>query len=284
VLLRLEDLDAERVRPGMADETLADLEWLGLDWDGAPILQSTRAADHAAALGRLVAEGLVYPCVCTRRELAEAASAPNRGAPADAYPGTCRGRYATLAEAEAQTGRTAALRFVTPVGAVTFRDRLHGDQSFEVSGEVGDFPVTRRDGTIAYQLAVVVDDARSAVTDVVRGDDLLPSTARQILLQRALGYGSPSWLHVPLVEDHTGRRLAKREDDLSLATLRRAGLAPTTIVTWAATSAGLTWSTTARTAHDWLTQYDERSLQPAPTRLAPTTPPLPAPPRPAAAP
>jgi glutamyl-tRNA synthetase len=269
VLLRLEDLDAERVRRGMAEATLEDLAWLGFDWDGDPILQSTRAADHAVALARLVASGLVYPCVCTRRELAEAASAPNRGASVDAYPGTCRDRFASLTEAESVTGRTAALRFRTPVGVVQFRDRLHGEQSFDVAAEVGDFPVTRRDGTIAYQLAVVVDDAVSAVTDVVRGDDLLASTARQLLLQRALGLAPPSWLHVPLVEDHTGRRLAKREDDVSLAALRAAGVTSSSIVTWSAVSAGLPRSSTARSAQEWLEEYAESALCHAPTRLPP---------------
>lgn len=283
VLLRLEDLDAERVRPGMAEATLDDLTWLGLDWDGDPILQSTRGADHAAAVTRLVTSDLVYPCVCTRRELAEAASAPNRGAPSDVYPGTCRGRYATLAEAESSSGRTAALRFRTPAGVVEFRDRLRGAQSFDVAADVGDFPVTRRDGTIAYQLAVVVDDAISAVTDVVRGDDLLSSTARQLLLQRALTLEPPSWMHVPLVEDHTGRRLAKREDDLSLSTLRAEGVTPAAIVRWCALSAGLHTSSSAGAAEEWLAEYVEPALSHTPTRLPPP-PALPFPsPRPPAA-
>lgn len=275
VRLRLEDLDAERVRPGMIEATIEDLCWLGLDWDGEPIVQSSRADAHAAAVSRLVDAGLVYPCVCTRRELAEAASAPNRGAAQEVYPGTCRGRYASLAEARAATGRDAALRFRTPPGPVTFTDRLHGPQSFDVAAEVGDFPVARRDGALAYQLAVVVDDDADRVTDVVRGDDLLASTARQILLQRALTLPAPSWLHVPLVEDHSGRRLAKREDALSLASLRTSGVTPEAVVRWSLLTAGLPAPTGAATPHAALPLYTERTLDPTPTRLpAPPSPPL----------
>jgi len=272
--LRLEDLDVERVQPGMVESTLEDLRWLGLDWDGEPVLQSNLAPGHAAAVEHLVANGLVYPCVCTRRELSEAASAPHRGAHSDAYPGTCRDRYATVAEAERETGRSAALRLRTPPGPVEFVDVLHGRQSFDVAAEVGDFPVTRRDGTLAYQLAVVVDDHAQHVTEVVRGDDLLPSTARQLLLQRALGIPSPSWMHVPLVEDHAGRRLAKREDPLSLATLRTAGVPAAAVLAWAATSAGLIEDLTERerrlpTASAWLRAYRPETLITTPTRLPP---------------
>ncbi|MEZ6017523.1 MAG: glutamate--tRNA ligase family protein [Planctomycetota bacterium] len=270
--------DVERVRPGMVEATIADLLWLGVDWDGAPVLQSTLAEGHARALQRLIAADLVYPCVCTRRELAEASSAPNRGAASEAYPGTCRGRFSSREEALERTGRDAALRFRTPPGRVQFEDRLHGVQSIDVASEVGDFPVTRRDGALAYQLAVVVDDAAQAVTDVVRGDDLLTSTARQVLLQRALAVPSPSWLHVPLVEDHTGRRLAKRDDDLSLATLRASGVSPASIATWAARTAGLTAAgpeSSAEPAAAWLERYQERTLTRSPTRLnPPPAPPL----------
>ncbi len=271
VVLRLEDLDVERVRPGMVEATLEDLAWLGLDFDGPPVLQSSRAASHAEAVRSLLERGLVYPCVCTRRELAEAASAPNRGAASERYPGTCRGRFATPAEAESATGRSAALRFLTPPGPVTFVDRLHGPQSFDVAAEVGDFPVTRRDGTLAYQLAVVLDDAADAITDVVRGDDLLPSTARQILLQRALHLPTPSYLHAPLVEDPTGRRLAKREDAASLASLRAQGLSLPPLLTWAATTLGLPLPPAPTHPATFLPLYDETHLTPTPTRLRGTS-------------
>ena len=275
LVLRIEDLDTERVKPGMLEATIEDLHWLGLDWDGAPVLQSSLAAGHARAIERLIDLDLVYPCVCTRRELAEAASAPNRpaqspdpGAPTESpYPGTCRGRFTSLAGAQAATGRSAALRFRTPPGPVTFTDLLHGPRSFDVAAEVGDFPVTRRDGTLAYQLAVVVDDAHQTVTEVLRGDDLLSSTARQVLLQRALSLPQPSYLHVPLVEDHTGRRLAKREDPLSLTTLRAQGVTPTQLATWAATSAGLQGPAAPATA--WLERFNPAALHRSPTRLPP---------------
>jgi glutamyl-tRNA synthetase len=235
VLLRMEDLDEERSRQEHAEGVLRDLEWLGLDWDGPVARQSERAALYAAALARLEGYGLVYPCVCTRREIAAAQSAPHEAeAP---YPGTCRGRYASLAAAEADSGRAAALRFRAPRGARPLHDLLAGTFEEDVAEAVGDFPVTRRGGGAAYQLAVVVDDDEQGVTEVLRGDDLLSSTARQAALLDALGLPHPSWSHVPLVQDAYGRRLAKRADDLSLQELRARGADPRAVVGWAATSA-----------------------------------------------
>jgi glutamyl-tRNA synthetase len=238
-LLRLEDLDRSRVRPGLGEACLRDLEWLGLDWDGPVVLQSEGAAHLHAALERLRSAGALYPCVCTRREVREAASAPHSSDGAAAYPGTCRGRFASLAEARAHGGGAAAWRLRVEPGAVAFRDELLGCQAVDVAAEVGDFPVSGRDGQIAYQLAVVVDDARSGVDTVLRADDLMRSTARQLLLQRALGLPSPRWYHVPLVCGPDGRRLAKRTDDLSLTALREAGVDPRVVVSWVARSCGL---------------------------------------------
>lgn len=239
ILLRMEDLDGPRVKPGMAEAALRDLEWLGLDWDGAPLLQSEGMPELRAAVDRLVERGLAYACVCSRADIRSAQSAPQQGDAELRYPGTCRDRFASLAAAESETGREAALRFRTPAGSVRIVDGFAPPTESDVAREVGDFPIARRDKTPAYQLAVVVDDARQGVTEVLRGDDLLPSTARQMLLQRALELPHPSFVHVPLVVDAEGRRLAKRADDLALAELRAGGTDPRAIVAWAARSSGM---------------------------------------------
>ncbi len=241
MVMRMEDLDAPRVRQDMVDAALADLEWLGLDWDGPVELQSAGADGLRAAIASLADRGLAYACVCTRGDLRAAASAPQHG-DGDGevrYPGTCRGRFASQAEAERSSGRAAGLRFVVPPGAVEIDDAVAGRARFDVQAEVGDFLIATKSGAPAYQLAVVVDDARQGVTEVLRGDDLLPSAARQWHLQRALELPHPTWLHVPLVVDADGRRLAKRADDLGLAKLRAGGTDPRAVVAWAARSAGL---------------------------------------------
>ena len=223
IRLRLEDLDRERSSPHWSDEILRDLEWLGLDWDGCPWWQSEGLEGLEAAVEALLEQGLVYPCVCTRRELAEAASAPHAAEHAP-YPGTCRDRFESREEAARSTGRQAALRLRVAPGEIAFEDRLLGARAIDVARTAGDFPVTRRDGTVAYQLAVVVDDARQGVTEVLRGDDLVDSTPRQILVARALGLRSPNWTHVPLVVDDAGERLAKRTEGLALGELRQQGV------------------------------------------------------------
>lgn len=241
IVLRLEDLDADRVKPGMIDQTLRDLEWLGLDWDGEPVVQSSRSSSHARALEHLLETAQAYPCVCTRKEIEAARSAPHADDSSTRYPGTCRDRFPTLAAAEQSTGRSAALRFRLPEDepVVSFTDAFCGGRAYDVAKGVGDFPIARKTGEAAYQLAVVVDDAFDGVTEVLRGDDLLPSTAQQRLLQRALGLPEPTWIHVPLVVDDTGRRLAKRADDLALKTLRDEGVDPRALTAWVARSAGM---------------------------------------------
>ncbi len=239
IVLRIEDLDVERVKSGMIAETLTDLEWLGLDWDGEPAIQSHTVAHIQSAADSLLARGLAYPCTCTRKEVQAAASAPHAGEPASRYPGTCRGKWRSLAEAESATGRAACLRFVVREGPIAIDDEIHGRREYDVARDVGDFPIYRRAGSPAYQLAVVVDDARQGVTEIVRGDDLLESCARQALLQEALGYARPRWWHVPLVTDASGRRLAKRSDDVALAALRAAGTDPRRVVAWVARRSGV---------------------------------------------
>lgn len=239
IQLRLEDLDRERSDKRWEDSQLRDLEWLGLDWDGAVVRQSDELDELNAAVEQLIASGAVYPCVCTRREIQEAASAPHGLGGESAYPGTCRDRFESLQTAEARSGRGACLRLRVQPGQVTFEDHVAGRLSFDVHELVGDFPITRRDGQPAYQLAVVADDARHGVTHVLRGDDLLDSTPRQILVADALGLGRPEWAHVPLVHDDDGQRLAKRTDGLALETLRESGVDSRALVAWVARSAGM---------------------------------------------
>lgn len=237
--MRMEDLDGPRCEQRFVDQALDDLEWLGIDWDGPVVLQSTGLPRFVEAIERLLRTGAAYPCVCSRGEIRAAQSAPQQGTAEPRYPGTCRGRFATPAQALAETGRDAGVRFRVPPGNVVVDDRFAGTHGFDVEGSVGDFLIGRRDGAPAYQLAVVLDDAEQGVTEIVRGDDLLPSAARQILLQRALGLPAVDYYHVPLVVDETGRRLAKRHDDLSLRHLRETGVDPRAVVSWVATSAGM---------------------------------------------
>lgn len=237
--MRLEDLDGPRQKPELADAALDDLRWLGLDWDGPAYVQSEGAAELEAAAARLEAQGFAYACVCSRADVRSAQSAPQQGESEPRYPGTCRGKYESLAAAVAATGKAAGLRLSVPPGEVQVVDQLLGEHRFDVQAAVGDFLIAKRDRSPAYQLAVVVDDARQGITEVVRGEDLLPSTARQRLLQQALGLPEVRYLHVPLVLDETGRRLAKRNDDLSLRELREGGTDPRAIVAWAARSCGI---------------------------------------------
>jgi glutamyl-tRNA synthetase len=239
VLMRLEDLDTPRASAKYGDAALRDLEWLGLDWDGTPSVQSAHLERFTDAVDRLFAAGHAYACVCTRGDLRTAQNAPHAGDREPRYPGTCRDRFASLAEAERASGRPAGVRLRVPPGSVVFRDAVAGEQRVDVSAEVGDFLIARRGGAPAYQLAVVVDDAAEGVTEVLRGDDLLSSTARQWHLHAALGLPPPSYAHVALVTDAAGERLAKHVDSLSLDELRGRGADPRAIVTWAAASLGL---------------------------------------------
>jgi glutamyl-tRNA synthetase len=238
IRLRFEDLDDARTDPRFVDQAQSDLEWLGLDWDGSPLLQSSRLEAIRAAAQRLVDRGLAYPCVCSRGDIRQVLHAPHAGETFSAYPGTCRNRYASLAEAEAVSGKPAGLRFRMSSEPLTFEDRLCGPIS-QADRAPDDFLILRRDKTPAYQLSVVVDDDYQRITEVVRGDDLLDSTPRQLGLIRALELREPAYFHVPLVVNGDGRRLAKRENAMSLHTLREAGVDPRAIVSWVAASAGL---------------------------------------------
>ncbi|HEY3488544.1 MAG TPA: tRNA glutamyl-Q(34) synthetase GluQRS [Candidatus Deferrimicrobiaceae bacterium] len=209
-LVRMEDLDAPRVVPGCADDILRTLETLGFAWDGGVVFQSSRTEAYSAALDRLKAAGAAYPCGCSRAEVSRAATAPHSGEDEVAYPGTCR--YGL------PPGKAArAWRVLAGEETVSFRDRVLGGQSSDLASTCGDFVVRRADGLFAYQLAVVVDDAWQGVTQVVRGADLLTSTARQIRLQRLLGFPVPEYAHLPLVGTAGGGKLSKRDSAVSLA-------------------------------------------------------------------
>jgi glutamyl-tRNA synthetase len=212
-LLRVEDLDRGRSRPEHERSQLADLTALGLDWDGEVVHQFDRGAAYASAIERLEALGLVYPCWCTRAEIREAAGAPHGDAPEGAYPGTCSHLDDAARRAHEERGRPAALRVRAAAPRVTVPDAALG----EITAVVDDFVVRRGDGTHAYNLAVVVDDAWQEIGEVVRGDDLASSAPRQAWLARALGCAPPTYLHVPLVLGPDGRRLAKRDGAVTLA-------------------------------------------------------------------
>ena len=274
VILRMEDLDHPKDKPGAAAAALDDLRWLGFDWDEAYV-QSERKEFYRAALERLVSPPdqananrqlpianrpveqpsnlpieqseqsdnrtipRVYPCVCSRRDVETAQSAPHSGEQLF-YPGTCRGRFASWdAAAAAIAPRTPCWRFRVPdATVVSFRDVFAGAYSQDVSATLGDFPVSRDRFGAGYTLAVVVDDAAMGVTEVVRGDDLVAATPAQILLQRALGLPTPAYCHVPLVVGPDGRRLAKRHGDTRVSSYRAAGRRPEEILGFLASSCG----------------------------------------------
>ncbi len=245
-LMRVEDLDAGRVREGFVGSQLEDLRAIGIDWDGEVVRQSERTGLYEEALGRLVDEGRVFPCFCSRREVREAASAQHGEAPEGFYPGTCLGLSDAESARRIAAGEPHALRLRAERERVPFSDRLHGERT----DVVDDLVLRRRDGVFAYNLAVVVDDAAQGVGEVVRGDDLLPSTAGQALLCDLLGLPRPGWAHVPLVLGPDGARLAKRHGAVTLADLRAAGWSDADAVGWMATSLGLAEEGEAITAAD----------------------------------
>jgi glutamyl-tRNA synthetase len=235
-LVRIEDLDRAAAREHHVRAHLADLKALGLDWDGEVVRQSHRFDRYEAALDRLAADGLLYPCYCSRREVFAAVSAPHGPQPGGgAYPGTCRDLTPRDRAAREAGGRRPAWRVRAGGQRVEVVDRLHGG----FDAVVDDFVVRRADGAPAYQLAVVVDDADQRVGEVVRGDDLLDSTPRQAWLGRRLELPIPTYAHVPLVLGADGERLAKRHGAVTLSDLAAAGASPVSVLTSMAVSLGL---------------------------------------------
>ena len=267
-LVRMEDLD--RVTSSREHEArqLADLAALGIHHDGEVVRQSERFAPYRAAIDRLAADGRVYPCYCTRREIrAEieaAARAPHDHLPDGAYPGTCRDLTADERAVREAAGRRPALRLRTDGEVIDVVDLVAGPYA----GAVDDVVLARADGVPAYNLAVVVDDAAQGVTQVVRGDDLLASTPRQILLQRLLGLPTPAYLHVPLVLGPDGQRLAKRHGAVTLHDLAAAGWSPTDVVGVLARSLGLAAASERVTVADLVDRFDPTRLPEHPVHLA----------------
>lgn len=258
--MRIDDLDGPRCRPEFAVAAAEDLTWLGLNWDEGPdrggelgpYTQSEREQTYRELLLKLVRSGDVYPCYCSRRDIQMAAQAPHEGEDEIIYPGTCRPADSRLSEVgdwkdfesrlnAERNGRRPCWRFLTPTATtVRFEDVRVGRREFVAGTDFGDFVAWRRDGLPSYQLACVADDAAMQITEVVRGEDLLVSTARQILIADRLGLPSASWCHCDLLRDVNGERLAKRNDSLSLRELRRQGADPKAwIDAWEREFAGL---------------------------------------------
>ncbi len=243
--MRIEDIDRPRVIAGAADEICRDHEWLGLNWDEGPHFQSDHDESYQRALAALQAAGLVYPCTCSRKEIAQIASAPH-GEDGLRYPGTCRNGVTN-------PGRAPSHRFRFADPSPGFEDALCGP--FPEGGFGGDFVLRRADGIWAYQLAVVVDDAEAGISEVIRGEDLLSSTPRQIALYRALGHSVPRFAHVGLVLDDAGKRLATRHGAISISSLRNAGRSAEQVIGQLACSLGLTATTAPISAEELISSF-----------------------------
>ena len=279
LLLRMEDLDHPKNKPGAAGAALTDLRWLGLDWDEgpdiggpyAPYTQTQRRIHYVRALEMLRARGLAYPCVCSRRDVECGQSAPHTE---DGlfYAGLCRDRFADYEAARRvlPPDRLPAWRFRVPQGEIVrFEDGFCGLCEQEVSAVSGDFVLARDPDGAGYMLAVVVDDAAMGVTEVVRGDDLLPATPRQLLLYRALNLTPPAFVHVPLVVSEEGRRLAKRHGDTRISALRAAGITPEQVIGLLAWWCGWAVWGERLTLRDLLPRFDLATLRREPAVLTP---------------
>jgi len=265
VVLRLEDLDVGRVREGADREAVEILRWLGIDWDEGPVYQSRDLSPYAAALESLKQRGLIYPCNATRKQIEQALSAPHESDGEARYPGIHRplsGKYEPGTDAPpVLSGDDYAWRLIVPEGLIEFVDQVRGPRSIDVQEQVGDFVVATKAGLPSYQLAVVVDDARQGVTDVVRGDDLLTSTPRQMLLYRMLGLGEPPrYWHLPLVRGHDGRRMAKRDDAVRLTTYMNSGVPGERAVGLLAKWAGLSKKLEMMSAQEFVQRLDAGRL------------------------
>ncbi|HZS39499.1 MAG TPA: tRNA glutamyl-Q(34) synthetase GluQRS [Polyangia bacterium] len=280
-VVRVEDLDRPRVVKGAESAILDDLRWVGLDWDegpdqgGAfgPYRQSERAARFDAAVERLLAEGRAFPCFCSRADLARASVVAAPHGPADdgpRYPGTCRALAPDDIAARSQQ-RAPSVRLRVDDEVIEWRDGVHGPRRDRPAESVGDFVLRRADGVAAYQLAVVVDDAAMRMSDVVRGDDLLGSTARQLLLYRALGLEAPRFAHVPLVLGPDGARLSKRHGAVSVRALRDRGRSPEQVIALLASTLNLCRPDATLGARDLIADFSFDRLPRAATVLDPAT-------------
>lgn len=265
--MRVEDLDTKRSREAFVATNLDELRWLGLTWDEGPDVggpcgpyrQSERFGRYERALARLEAAGHLFACYLSRKDLQELASAPHGAAPV--YGPAQRALNERLGAQKRGAGKAPSLRFRAPPGQVAFTDLLAGSATFDAQRDVGDVVVRRADGEWAYQLAVVVDDLEMGITHVVRGDDLLPSTGTQLLLYRALGAPPPTFLHVPLLLEADGTRMAKRKGSLTLSALKAAGVRPERVVGLLAYSLGLLAEPTEVSAQELTASFDVGLLQ-----------------------
>jgi glutamyl-tRNA synthetase len=272
-VLRIEDLDPVRSRRHYEEQALSDLQRLGIDWDptlapGAQagrgaVRQSERRERHREAFEQLRSAGRVYPCWCTRAEVRLAAAAPHGADRDGAYPGTCRELSASQRRAREACGQPSAWRLDARSERVAFNDRIHGARS----AVVDDFVLWRGDDVPAYNLAVVVDDADERIGEVVRGEDLLETTPRQVLLAQLLGFPAARYIHVPLVLGHDGKRLAKRHTDVTLDLRVGRGEAVEQLVGWMASSVGLAEPGARLSAHELLVRFDASCLRSEPTVL-----------------
>lgn len=268
IILRIEDIDQDRAVSGADEGIVLDLRWLGLDWKNeltSEYYQSQRLDRYRKSLQELERQGRVYPCYCSRKELREAMSAPH--GKGSRYPGTCRNLTAAQRE-ERRAQKDPAMRFIVEPGdVVEFNDLVAGDVRTNVYDETGDFIVARADGVPGYQLAVVLDDIAMGITHVLRGDDLLDSTPRQILLYRAFNAAPPTYTHVPLILGPDGARLAKRHGSVSIKELRERGTTPEEVIGWLAWSCGLRPTPAPITAAQLIPDFSTDRLYREPTRL-----------------
>ncbi len=276
IILRIEDLDAGRVRPGALEGAMADLRWLGLDWDegpdiggpSGPYIQSERMNPYQVTLERLKSLELVYPCTCTRADIERASAAPHPEDEGPTYPGTCADR--SVGDARELGDRTFAWRFRVPPDELCWFDSFLGEEQVSSPRRLGgDFVVARSGAGPSYQLAVVHDDATMGVNQVIRGDDLIPSTPRQILLYKALGWRQPVFGHIPLAVGPDGRRLAKRDGSLKLATLRESGVNPARLVGWVARSCGWSDRIEEIPPQEWVERYELAKIPRSPWVITP---------------
>jgi glutamyl-tRNA synthetase len=262
-IVRMEDLDRVTSSPVHEADQLASLSRIGLDWDGDVLHQSERFALYREAIRRLQSRGLVYECYCTRREIRLAAEAPQGADPDGSYPGTCRHLTSDDRRSLQSAGRQPALRLMSDGCEESFDDTFCGTYT----GRVDDFVLQRNDGVPAYNLAVVVDDAAQGVTEVVRGDDLLASTPRQVLLHRLLELPLPQYAHVPLVLAPDGSRLAKRHGAVTLADLAQRGCSPADVCARLAASLGMDTGGMGVLARDLIDLFDPHRVPPTPWQL-----------------
>jgi len=274
LLLRIEDIDSPRVKPWAREQTLADLRWLGLDWDWGPdvkgphasYIQTERWQRYRSVLEQLASDGAIYPCSCSRREVTEAASAPHESSASplqllegNVYPGTCRSKQPNEEAGE------FAWRWCFDSGESSWIDAVLGKQTANPESQLGDFVIGKSDGTPAYQLAVVVDDFDMGVTEIVRGSDLVPSTYRQLAILKHLGWPLPTYCHVPLMVGPDGRRLAKRHGDTRLSYFRELGFQPQVLVGYLAWTLGLQQRPEALEPDALIGTLDWQKISAAPT-------------------